>query len=771
MAELRNRSRILMHLAALAAILVYFGWHAAGHAVPVGLAGPQADGLTQGLPKLHFFASELKAGRFPTWDPLAGAGEADYPVRSYLVYPTTLLTALLLPPWPAMLVDVAVAFLLMYWFAWLLLRRAEVPEAAAIAGALVVVFGGLNLRYIFYPYFSQTAAWIPLVFLAVEGLFQPGTRRRRMLLLGAGALGLMILAGMLNYVAYTFVFGGAWLLFLSWRGRKTKPGWWWNWATCVGMAVLGLALGAARLAPLVSQAGRMRGGYGDWEVFSQLLQTPTLLAVSLAPGAFADYKMRLSGVTLAYGLTTWSLALAWLALGRKKAIDWFWIAVLVVGLAASLRSPLTRLLFDLLPGYGSFEPSRIWSVCNLALVWLAVRAFRDLAAEDGSRRVLYLAAGLAVLFVIAFGLTAMRIKVDRLAQLIPMSLGLLALISLAVTHRRLAAERLVLLLALVLALEVFARAGCSSERIDLRRLYRSTPIIEALTAAEQPLRVMRLGDRWDWLRDGRLYTQEALKIDGIEDLHAYSSMIDPALRMLLDLYRGETDDRLNPFESGAAIQPFLTTTAVQNGLADRLGVGFVLAQRPIIEPVNLRPVAEHGGLTLYENPNAMPRAFFVTRGIPVADTAAALRMLQQGLDWRFEAVLTGPAPGISNPSTTTDRENQVRWLERTAARQKLLVNAPLPGFLVVTELYDRDWRATVDGRPAPIYPADVAFRAVPLPAGQSEVIFVYRPRALYLGAAISLAALALLLVLLLWPLSKARARASETNAVSASAAR
>jgi hypothetical protein len=42
--------------------------------------------------------------------------------------------------------------------------------------------------------------------------------------------------------------------------------------------------------------------------------------------------------------------------------------------------------------------------------------------------------------------------------------------------------------------------------------------------------------------------------------------------------------------------------------------------------------------------------------------------------------LTGPAPGISNPSTTTDRENQVRWLERTAARQKLLVNARCPVF-------------------------------------------------------------------------------------------
>lgn len=771
MLEPRNRPRILLHLAALGAILFYFGWHAAGHAVPVGLAGPQADGLTQGLPKLHFFASELKAGRFPIWDPLAGTGEADYPVRSYLVYPTTLITALLLPPWAAMLVDVAIAFLLMYWFAWLLLRRAEAPEPAAIAGALVIVFGGLNLRYVFYPYFSQTAAWIPLVFLAVEGLFTPGARRRRMMILGAASLGLMILAGMLNYVAYTFFFGGAWLLFLTWRARKTLPGRWRIWAAAAGLALLGLLLGAVRLAPLFAQAGRMRGGYGEWEAFSRLLQTPRLLAVSLAPGAFADYKMRLTGATAAYGLIAWSLSLAWLAVGRKKAVDWFWIAVLAGGLLASVRSPLTHLLFEYLPGYGSFEPSRIWAVSGLALAWLAVRSFQELAEEDGSRRVLYVATGLALLFVGAFGLMAMRIKIDHLAHMLPMLLAFLALVALTVMHRWLAADRLVLLLAAVLALEVFARAGFSSERIDVRRLYRATPIIEALTAAEQPSRVMRIGERWDWLREDRLYTQEALKLDGIEDLHAYSSMIDPSLRLLLDSFRGRTDERLNPFESGAALQPFLTTTPVQNGLADRLGVRFILTQQPLTAPSALRPIAEHAGLTLYENPNAMPRAFVVTRGIPVADANEALALIQQGLPWRYEVVLTGSAPSISSPPGKTSGGEEVQWLERTSGHQHLRVRTTSPGFLVVTELYDRDWRATVNGSRAPIYPANVAFRAVELKTGENEVTFTYRPYAFYLGAAVSLATLLLLLVLWRSARLKERARASETSAVPESAVR
>jgi len=51
-------------------------------------------------------------------------------------------------------------------------------------------------------------------------------------------------------------------------------------------------------------------------------------------------------------------------------------------------------------------------------------------------------------------------------------------------------------------------------------------------------------------------------------------------------------------------------------------------------------------------------------------------------------------------------------------------------------------KATVDGIPTPILRANYAFRAVRVPAGISVVEFRYRPRSVWLGAAITLGSLA-----------------------------
>jgi uncharacterized membrane protein YfhO len=60
-----------------------------------------------------------------------------------------------------------------------------------------------------------------------------------------------------------------------------------------------------------------------------------------------------------------------------------------------------------------------------------------------------------------------------------------------------------------------------------------------------------------------------------------------------------------------------------------------------------------------------------------------------------------------------------------------------PGCVVLLDLYDPGWRATVDGRPVPIERANYGFRAVALPAGQHTVSMVYRPPAVTLGVLVS----------------------------------
>ncbi|HMA09339.1 MAG TPA: YfhO family protein, partial [Ramlibacter sp.] len=61
-----------------------------------------------------------------------------------------------------------------------------------------------------------------------------------------------------------------------------------------------------------------------------------------------------------------------------------------------------------------------------------------------------------------------------------------------------------------------------------------------------------------------------------------------------------------------------------------------------------------------------------------------------------------------------------------------------PSYLVVAAAYDPDWHAYVDGAAVPVFRANQMFRAVPLAAGMHDVVFVYRPAALYVGAGVTL---------------------------------
>jgi hypothetical protein len=70
----------------------------------------------------------------------------------------------------------------------------------------------------------------------------------------------------------------------------------------------------------------------------------------------------------------------------------------------------------------------------------------------------------------------------------------------------------------------------------------------------------------------------------------------------------------------------------------------------------------------------------------------------------------------------------------------LKVEASAPAYLVLKEAYYPGWEATVNDVRTPIYRANLLFRAVPVPAGDSAVVFRFEPSlwraALYIGIAL-----------------------------------
>jgi hypothetical protein len=72
-----------------------------------------------------------------------------------------------------------------------------------------------------------------------------------------------------------------------------------------------------------------------------------------------------------------------------------------------------------------------------------------------------------------------------------------------------------------------------------------------------------------------------------------------------------------------------------------------------------------------------------------------------------------------------------------AERVVVRVRAAQPGFLYLADLHFPGWVAEVNGAEREILRANIAFRAVEVPAGDSEVVFTYRPLSLRVGALIS----------------------------------
>jgi hypothetical protein len=161
------------------------------------------------------------------------------------------------------------------------------------------------------------------------------------------------------------------------------------------------------------------------------------------------------------------------------------------------------------------------------------------------------------------------------------------------------------------------------------------------------------------------------------------------------------------------------------------------------------------GVDVYENQNALPRAFRVRRVEPTASLDGALTRLGDGFDFRRAAlvsnddvatVMTALAPAAETP-TGADGEAAIR--AETPGTVTVATDGPTPALLVLADLAYPGWGATVDERAAPIVTADGLLRGVAVPAGAHVVTFRYRPSSFFLGAALTVVAL-----VVLWPYAR-----------------
>ena len=156
----------------------------------------------------------------------------------------------------------------------------------------------------------------------------------------------------------------------------------------------------------------------------------------------------------------------------------------------------------------------------------------------------------------------------------------------------------------------------------------------------------------------------------------------------------------------------------------------------LVREVELRDVLLEP-IRVYRIPNPLPRAFVVSGVRTARGHGEIVETLLQFDPWREVLLTEAPEPRSASASFT----GRCRIVELRPDRMRLDVDLNEPGAVVTIDAYDPGWHASIDGQPARVLRANIAFRAVPTPAGRHTVDLVYRPVSVVAGLAISAFAL------------------------------
>ena len=661
-------------------------------------------------------------------------------------------------------------------FTFLFYRRLGLHEQASLLGALAYMLGGHFIAWFGYPTAYPLVA-LPFVFWALEGICS--TRPLTHLPWACLAYGLLMVGGQPQS---SFLIAVASLLYFILRARP-------RFYPLLPLALLvGFCLAAPQLLPFLeylneSAAGHLRGslGWKDYPWYS--------VASWMNPRFFGDPShdnfwgfSSVMGEAMYFGSIP--LCFVTVGLGRKWSRPMCGIlAVLAFGLVG-LYLPSLRKPYLMVPLLANIDNNKLVTLVSFGLISFAALGFDRFVNGSDGRRV-YVSWHLSVAaWTVVVGAALMQfrsaIRVLGLtrfegAELLLHGVFLFCAMVLLRLWRtgRWSAQRAGSGLILLTTLDLFRVWGsyypsypaayAKPRSTSLEFLKRNIGLARFYGLdAELPPEISLLYR----IPDARGY-------DGLTPLRYYRVLgeIDPGVHDLIERFAR------NPPAAGAwrsdtlfrrSLQPVLTsadpkvvaalrrldywsndiTRITRPHLLSVLGIRFILAAPNSALPRSLGFELVHSSdAEVWENKDALPRAFIATHPVLTANDADALEQIADpGFPFQRTALVFVAGDSARGTGALSDdaRIEPVSIVQYSPRSVELTTESSSGGWLVLCDLFYPGWEARVDGKPTPIMPANYVFRAVELPAGKHVVSFRYRPPSFYRGVQLCLAAIVLI---------------------------
>ena len=163
-------------------------------------------------------------------------------------------------------------------------------------------------------------------------------------------------------------------------------------------------------------------------------------------------------------------------------------------------------------------------------------------------------------------------------------------------------------------------------------------------------------------------------------------------------------------------------------------VKYIVLDNPV-NVAGLVPLYSGNKTYVYENQNALPRAYFVNS----VQKASALEILNKVKNNQFDpkeiAFIEDADIKVDKPDSTAS----VQIYKYSDENIYLNVNASGNNFLFLGDTYvGKGWKAYVDGNETPIYRANHNFRGIVVPKGNHKIHFEYLPESFVLTKNVSL---------------------------------
>lgn len=730
------------------------------------------DMLDQAYQLRKFAVDELRAGRgMPLWNPFVYGGLPFLAVLPGPVFYPTSLLYLVMPLYRAIGWTFVLHTFLSAALGYFAGRSFRLGRwASAVTGASFM-FGGYLLSTLYGGHDGRMFAMvlIPLAF----GLLERGMRSGRavwFLLLGL-TVGAQIFTPHVQVMYFSSLTLSVYALFSLWMKYREagtlRPALSSAGLYALAFLIAGL-VGAVQLWPtagLLDLAVRGVPGQEGYEFASSWALPPQEISALLLPDLIGSLELYWGANpfklhTEYLGVLPLLLAAVGLLSDRRDPRQWFFAAAALLGLLFALgaATPVHRLAYAVVPLISRFRaPAMMLGPVTFAVALLAGFGWQAIVDSGQQGRALpwpriLLGAGVLVLPLLAAALAPQGLirwvfhawfpvgwtrepPAELLGRMrFQASLGLVvwtaALGAARAVERRRVGEGICAALLILGALDMGRVGGRYLIALPAERLLPEDPGLRSLAAALAP------GERaWplpDSYRPNELMYFAIPAVTGSQNfrLRWYERLVGGleyanlggrrALWSLLDL-------------------KFLTTT-------DRIDLPF------------LTLAAEGRKGRVYRISDPTPHAFFPESIVTADDSTAALDATLGLADPRERAVVEtwayAGAPATSRASeaevaiTAGSGEASIRAYAPNEV--VLSVTARQPGLLFVSEVYHPDWQAWIDGSPVPIYRTNVAFRGVPVPAGEHRLVFRFRSSSLIYPGIISALTATLTLLAAAW---------------------